>query len=208
MPGETLISDFRQGRARHRREPVIADIEIVERSFQRLDQFGVAMAEIIGAAVQVQVNQAAARHVMKEIALAPVDDEVDAGLLPELGLVRDSRSGSISRSPRLSIETGNHQNQTSVAPPGRFSISSMHRSNAMVYDRRQHLASQKVISCRLKLKFSSKRNILLVSPFIGRRRKTACSGLICSMHHFIFTILVLEKQACIICHLPSRLAHS
>src|SRR5436305_14359182 len=46
-----------------------------------------AMAEIIGAAIEMQIDQAAARHVMEEIAVAPVDHQIDARLLPELRLV-------------------------------------------------------------------------------------------------------------------------
>ena len=59
MPGDTLISDFGQRRARHRRKPVIADVEIIERALQRLDEFGMAVAEIVGAAIQMQVDQPA-----------------------------------------------------------------------------------------------------------------------------------------------------
>ncbi len=43
----------------NRRKPVIADVEIVERAFQRLDQFRMPVAEVVGAAIQVQVDQPA-----------------------------------------------------------------------------------------------------------------------------------------------------
>jgi hypothetical protein len=46
------------------------------------------MAEVVRAAVEVQVDQPAAGHVPEEVALPPVDHEVDAGVLPEPRLVR------------------------------------------------------------------------------------------------------------------------
>src|SRR4051812_7609598 len=46
------------------------------------------MAEIVRAAVQVQVDQPAACHVPEHVAFAAVDHQVDAGVLPELRLVR------------------------------------------------------------------------------------------------------------------------
>ena len=67
---------------------MVADIEIIERALQRFHEFGVAVAEIVGAAIEVEVDQPAPAHIVEAVALAPIDDEVDAGLLPELGLVR------------------------------------------------------------------------------------------------------------------------
>ena len=52
----------------------------------RADHLGVAVAEVVRAAVEVDVDQPLARHVVEEVALAPVDDERDAGVHPELGL--------------------------------------------------------------------------------------------------------------------------
>ena len=77
-----------QRRARQRREMVVADVEPLHRLLERGDQLRVAVAEVVRAAVEVQVDQAAAGHVPEEVALAPVDHEIDAGVLPEVGLVR------------------------------------------------------------------------------------------------------------------------
>ena len=49
---------------------------------------GIAVAEVVRAAVEVQVDQPPARHVPEQVALAAVDHEVDAGVLPEPRLVR------------------------------------------------------------------------------------------------------------------------
>src|SRR4051812_11382887 len=46
------------------------------------------MAEVVRAAVEMQVDQPAAGHVPEDVALAAVDHQVDAGVLPELRLVR------------------------------------------------------------------------------------------------------------------------
>jgi hypothetical protein len=45
-----------------------------------------AMPEIEGAAVEMQVDQPLAGHVVDEIALAPADHDVDAEILPGLRL--------------------------------------------------------------------------------------------------------------------------
>src|SRR5690348_4546346 len=47
-----------------------------------------AMADVVGAAIEVNVDQAAAVHVIEEVVLPPVDHQVDADILPELGLAR------------------------------------------------------------------------------------------------------------------------
>ena len=67
---------------------MIADIEMIQRRLQCLNKFGVAMAKIVGAAIEMQVDEAASRHVIKAVAFAPVYDQINADRLPELGLVR------------------------------------------------------------------------------------------------------------------------
>ena len=74
--------------AGQRREVVVADVEAAHRLLERGDQLGVAMAEVVRAAVEVQVDQTPPRHVPEQIACAPIDHEVDAGVLPEPCLVR------------------------------------------------------------------------------------------------------------------------
>ena len=46
------------------------------------------VADIVSATVQMNVDQALAVHVEQEIALAVIDYEIDADVLPELGLAR------------------------------------------------------------------------------------------------------------------------
>jgi len=53
-----------------------------------VDHLGVAVAQVVGAAVEVHVDQALALDVVDEIALPAVDDQRHAGIDPELGLVR------------------------------------------------------------------------------------------------------------------------
>ena len=77
---------FGEGRPRDGGEPVVAHVEIVEPGFQYLDQFGMAVAEIVGPAIQVQVDQPLARHVVEEVPLATVDHHRRAGILPEADL--------------------------------------------------------------------------------------------------------------------------
>ena len=57
---------------------MVADVERAHARRDGLDQLRVAVAEVVGAAVQVHVDQPQARHVPDEVALAPVDDQVDA----------------------------------------------------------------------------------------------------------------------------------
>mgnify|MGYP001764737790 CR=1 FL=1 len=63
-------------------------VALIHEAVQHLDQLRLAMADIVGAAVQMHVDEPAPVHVVKVVALAPVDDEVDIGVLPELGLAR------------------------------------------------------------------------------------------------------------------------
>jgi len=75
-------------RAAERREMVVAHVEAGGAAVQDLDQLRMAVADIVGAAVQVHVDQATAVHVIEQVAFAAVDDEIDILVLPELGLVR------------------------------------------------------------------------------------------------------------------------
>src|SRR6187200_3013989 len=74
--GAGLDQRLGQRRAGQRREVVVADVESLHRLLEGGDQLRVAMAQVVGAAVQVQVDQPAAGHVPEEVALAAVDHEV------------------------------------------------------------------------------------------------------------------------------------
>ena len=67
-------------------EPVIADVEVVERGPQRFDQLRIAMSEVVGSAVDVEVDQPPPIDVVDQVALPRAHDEVDAGVEPEPGL--------------------------------------------------------------------------------------------------------------------------
>ena len=67
---------------------VVADVEALHGRGHGRDHLGVAVAQVVGAAVEVGVDQALAVDVVDVVALTPVDDQRHAGVLPELGLVR------------------------------------------------------------------------------------------------------------------------
>src|SRR5215472_11945427 len=46
------------------------------------------MAEVVRAAIEVDIDEPQARHIPDEVALAPVNDKIDARLGPEVGLPR------------------------------------------------------------------------------------------------------------------------
>ncbi len=79
---------LRECRPRAGREVVVADVEGPHAGRDGLDKLGVPVPEVVGAAVEVHVDEPQARHVPDEVALPAVDDEVDAGLGPEVGLPR------------------------------------------------------------------------------------------------------------------------
>jgi hypothetical protein len=66
----------------------LADVEMRHAFRDRLHHFRIAVAQAVGAAVEMHVDQAPAAHIPQEVALPAVDDQVDAGVGPELGLVR------------------------------------------------------------------------------------------------------------------------
>ena len=65
---------------------VIADVEVLHGHRERLHNLGIAVAEVVGASVEVQVDQALARHIPEVVLLATVDDEGHPGVDPELRL--------------------------------------------------------------------------------------------------------------------------
>ena len=67
-------------------EVMVADVERAHAGGNGLDQLGIAVAEVVRAAIQVHIDQPKARHIPDEVALPAVDDQVDAGLGPEIGL--------------------------------------------------------------------------------------------------------------------------
>ena len=64
---------------------MVTDIVGIQGLFQHRDQLGIAMAEIVGAAIDVAVDQAAAGNVVNVITFAFPDHEIDAAVAPELG---------------------------------------------------------------------------------------------------------------------------
>src|SRR3954466_11396536 len=83
---------------------MVADVEPAHRLLERGDQLGVAGAEVVRAAVEVQVDQPAAGHVPEDVALAPVDHQVDAGVLPELRLLGVPELPGAAQEVRLGLE--------------------------------------------------------------------------------------------------------
>ena len=79
---------FGQSGPRERGEVVVAHVEAPGAGVQHFDQLGIAVAEVVGAAVQVDVDQTAAVEVVEAIAFTAIDHQIDAGVLPELRLVR------------------------------------------------------------------------------------------------------------------------
>ena len=73
--------------ARQGRKVMVAHVEVLHGLFERRDQLGVAMAEVVRTAVEMHVDQPSAGHVPEVVALAAIDHEVDASVLPEVGLV-------------------------------------------------------------------------------------------------------------------------
>src|SRR5690606_9796794 len=74
--------------ARQRGKVVVAHVEARGARLEDFDELRMTVAEVVGAAVQVQVEQAPPVHVVQVVALAAVDHEVDAHVLPVLGLAR------------------------------------------------------------------------------------------------------------------------
>lgn len=79
---------FGQGGAGQRREVVVADVEALHGGGHRGGHLGVAVTQVVRAAVEVHVDEALALDVIDEVALPAVDDQRDARVDPELGLVR------------------------------------------------------------------------------------------------------------------------
>ncbi len=67
---------------------IVADVETLHGGGDRLHDFGVAMAEVVCAAVEVYVDEPLAVDVVDEVAVPPVDDQRHTRVDPELGLVR------------------------------------------------------------------------------------------------------------------------
>jgi hypothetical protein len=77
-----------QGGAGQAGEVVVADVEALHGRGDRGGHLGVSVAQVVGAAVEVDVDEPLALDVEDEVALPAVDDQRDAGVDPELGLVR------------------------------------------------------------------------------------------------------------------------
>src|SRR5215210_3479056 len=83
---------------------MVADVEAAHRLLEDGDQLRIAMAEVVRPAVEVQVDQPTAGHVPEQVALAAIDDEVDARVLPEPGLVRVPELLGAAEEIRLGLE--------------------------------------------------------------------------------------------------------
>jgi hypothetical protein len=93
-----------KSRTRNGREPVVAHVKIIEAGLQHLHQLGMAVPEIVGSAVKVQIDQAFARHVVKEIAFPPVDDHRRSGFRPEIDLARVPELGRFPEELLLGVK--------------------------------------------------------------------------------------------------------
>jgi hypothetical protein len=67
---------------------MIADVEPLHGRGHRGRHLGVAVAQVVGAAVEVDVDEPLALDVVDEVALPAVDDQRNPGVDPELGLIR------------------------------------------------------------------------------------------------------------------------
>ena len=71
----------------HRREVMVTDVEVLHALGESLHDFRVAVTQVVGPPVEVHVDEPTPAHVPQEVTFPPVDDEIDAGIGPELGLV-------------------------------------------------------------------------------------------------------------------------
>ena len=67
---------------------VIANVKPLSGSGHDCDELRIAVAQVVRAAVEVDVDQSTAVHVVEEITFASVDDQIDAHILPRLGFTR------------------------------------------------------------------------------------------------------------------------
>ena len=111
--GSRLDQRLGQRRAGERREVVVADVEVRHRAGDRGRDLRVAVAEVVGAAVEVDVEQPLARHVVDEVVLAPVDDQRDAALDPEVGLAGVPVLARLRRGPRPWTRTRTRRSRAS-----------------------------------------------------------------------------------------------
>ena len=82
------------------REVMVPDVEVLHGSCHRLHDLGIAMPEVVGPSVQVDVDEPLARDVVDEVVLPPVDDERHPGVDPELASCPGSRTPSTWRASR------------------------------------------------------------------------------------------------------------
>ena len=69
-------------------EVVITDVKVIKALLDSLDDLGVAVAKVVGTAVEVDIDEPVAVHVVEEVSLTAIDYEVDAEVLPGRGLTR------------------------------------------------------------------------------------------------------------------------
>ena len=81
--------------------------------------------EVVGAAVEVDVEQPLARHVVDEVLLAPVDDQRDAGLDPEVGLAGVPELPGLRRAPPPWSRTRTRRSRSVMAAPSSAAAGSM-----------------------------------------------------------------------------------
>ena len=67
---------------------VISHIKAFAASLERLYEFWISVAQVVGTTVQMQINQTMTVHVVKVIPFTSIDHEIDPHVLPVLGLAR------------------------------------------------------------------------------------------------------------------------
>jgi hypothetical protein len=74
---------------------MISHVKVVEGFFQFRDDLGIAMAQVIGSAVEVEIDQPVATHVIEMIALTTANHEVHSASGPGVYFVRIPVLGGI-----------------------------------------------------------------------------------------------------------------
>jgi len=88
------------GLPRDIRAQAVAPVEAVERRLQRRHELRIAMAKVVGAAIDVRVDETPRRRVVEDVALPVIDHEANPRIPPELHLAGVPRgSGPLVEAP-------------------------------------------------------------------------------------------------------------
>ncbi len=104
-PGGELDETFGERRAPGGGKVVVADIHVVERVHQRGDDLGVAVAQVEGSAVEVNVENGMPVDIGEDVPLSFPDDEGDFLVYPELSLVGVPIRDGVAHDLRLAVIT-------------------------------------------------------------------------------------------------------